>query len=161
VDFAVNVASFAVQAFATGPLAVALGLAPALAAVPALTGAGFLALAVVPGLWVLAAVQAVRRVGHYALERPARDVLFTVVPREQKYKSKGFIDTVVYRGGDALAAWVQTALAQVGLATRELALAGLPLAGLSLALGLWLARRERRMEGEGERPAEGRVEATP
>jgi AAA family ATP:ADP antiporter len=157
VDLSVNVASFAVQAFATGPLVVALGLAPALAAVPVLTGAGFLTLALVPGLWVLAAVQSLRRVGHYALERPARDVLFTVVPREEKYKSKGFIDTVVYRGGDALAAWVQSALAGVGLAARELALAGLPLAALSLAVGLWLARRERRLEGG----VEGRLETSP
>ena len=161
VDLAVNVASFAVQAFATGPLAIALGLAPALSAVPLLSGAGFLALALVPGLWVLASVQSLRRVGHYALERPARDVLFTVVPREEKYKSKGFIDTVVYRGGDALAAWVQTALAQVGLAARELALAGLPLAGLSLALALWLARRERRLERGAEGRVAGRVEASP
>jgi ATP:ADP antiporter, AAA family len=100
----------------------------------------------VPSILVLAPLQAIRRIGHYALERPARDVLFTVVPREEKYKSKGFIDTVVYRGGDAMAAWVYTGLAGVGLATRELALAAVPAAGLSLAVGLWLARRERRME---------------
>jgi AAA family ATP:ADP antiporter len=146
VDLAVNVGSFAVQAFATGPLAVAFGLAPALAAVPVLTGTGFVALALVPSLWAVGAVQALRRIGHYALERPARDVLFTVVPREQKYKSKAFIDTVVYRGGDALAAWTQSGLAALGLAARDLALAGLPLAVLALVLGLWLARRERRLE---------------
>jgi AAA family ATP:ADP antiporter len=146
VDLAVNVGSFAVQALATGPLAVAFGLAPALAAVPFLTGGGFVALAAAPSLWVLGTVQGLRRIGHYALERPARDVLFTVVPREQKYKSKGFIDTVVYRGGDALAAWTQSGLVAAGLASRDLALAGVPLAALSLALGLWLARRERRLE---------------
>lgn len=146
IDLAVNVGSFAVQALAAGPLAVAFGLAPALAAVPLLTAAGFAALAAAPSPWALGAVQALRRVGHYALERPARDVLFTVVPREQKYKSKGFIDTVVYRGGDALAAWSQSALAGLGLAARELALAGVPLAALSLGLALWLARRERTLE---------------
>jgi AAA family ATP:ADP antiporter len=146
VDLAVNVVSFAVQAFATGPLAVAFGLAPALAAVPVLTGAGFLALAAAPSIWAVGAVQGLRRVGHYALERPARDVLFTVVPREQKYKSKAFIDTVVYRGGDAVAAWTQSGLAALGLAGRDLALAGVPLAVLSLVLAVWLARRERRLE---------------
>ena len=146
VDLAVNVGSFAIQALATGPIATSLGLAPALLAVPLVTGAGFLALAGAPTLWTLGSVQALRRIAHYGLERPARDALFTVVPREQKYKSKAFIDTVVYRGGDALAAWVQSGLAALGLQLRELALAGLPLAALSLAAGLWLARRERRLE---------------
>jgi AAA family ATP:ADP antiporter len=146
VDLAVNVGAAAVQGLATGPLAVAFGLGPALSAVPLLTGAGFLALAGAPTLWLLGSVQALRRVGHYALERPARDVLFTVVPREQKYKSKGFIDTVVYRGGDAVAAWVQAGLFGLGLGGRALALAGVPLAALSLALALWLARREAKLE---------------
>jgi len=146
VDLAVNVAAFALQALATGRLAAAFGLGPALTAVPVLTGAGLAALAAVPSIWVLAPLQAVRRVGHYALERPARDVLFTVVPREEKYKSKGFIDTVVYRGGDALAGWAYTGLAALGLAPRALALSAIPAAGLSLAVALWLARRERRME---------------
>jgi len=146
VDLAVNVAAFALQALATGRLAAAFGLGPALTAVPVLTGAGLAALAAVPSIWVLAPLQAVRRVGHYALERPARDVLFTVVPREEKYKSKGFIDTVVYRGGDALAAWAYTGLAALGLAPRALALSAIPAAGLSLAVALWLARRERTME---------------
>ncbi len=147
VDFGVNVASFAIQALATGRLATAFGLGPALSAVPLLTGAGFAALAAAPSIVVLAPVQALRRVGDYALQRPARDVLFTVVPREEKYKSKGFIDTVVYRGGDALAAWTYTALVGLGLAPRALALAGIPAAALSLAVALWLARRERSMEG--------------
>jgi ATP:ADP antiporter, AAA family len=145
-DLVVNVGAFATQAFATGPLASAFGLAPALAAVPLLTGGGFLALAAAPTLAVLGGAQVLRRIGHYALERPARDVLFTVVPREQKYKSKGFIDTVVYRGGDALAAWTQAGLSGLGLGGRALALAGVPLAALSLALALWLARREARLE---------------
>jgi ATP:ADP antiporter, AAA family len=145
-DLVVNVGAFALQAFATGPLASAFGLGPALAAVPLLTGGVFLALAAAPTIAVLGGAQILRRIAHYALERPARDVLFTVVPREQKYKSKGFIDTVVYRGGDALAAWMQAALAALGLATRELALAGLPLAALSLGLALWLAGRERKLE---------------
>jgi AAA family ATP:ADP antiporter len=146
VDLAVNVVALAIQSLATGRIATAFGLGPALSAVPLVTAAGFAAVATVPSILVLAPLQAIRRIGHYALERPARDVLFTVVPREEKYKSKGFIDTVVYRGGDAMAAWVYTGLAGLGLATRELALAAVPAAGLSLAVGLWLARRERRME---------------
>ncbi len=146
VELVVSVASFVVQFVATGRLAAAFGLGPALTAVPSLSGVGFLALAASPSIAVLASFQVLRRVAHYALERPARDVLYTVVPREEKYKSKGFIDTVVYRGGDLLAAWLYTGLAALGLARRDLALAALPAAAAALAVGLWLARREKALE---------------
>lgn len=146
IDLAVNLVAFATQALATGRVASAFGLAPALTAVPILSGAGFLALASLPSLLVLASFQTLRRIAHYALERPARDVLFTVVPREEKYKAKGFLDTVVYRGGDVVSAWLYTGLAALGLALPHLALAALPAAALSLAIGLWLARRERKLE---------------
>jgi len=146
VDLGVNVAAFAAQSLATGRLAVAFGLGPALAAVPVVTVAGFAALAAAPTLLVLGGVQSLRRVGHYALEKPARDVLYTVVPREEKYKSKGFIETVVYRGGDFLAGWAYTGLAALGVAASPLAIAALPLGLASLAIAVWLARRERSLE---------------
>jgi AAA family ATP:ADP antiporter len=147
VDLGVNLVSLALQALATGRIAAAFGLAPALCAVPAVSLVGFAAAAAAPTLVVLGGAQAARRVVHFALEKPARDVLYTVVPREQKYKSKGFIETVVYRGGDALAGWLYAGLLGLGLASGAVALAGLPVAAGSLAVGLWLARRERRMEG--------------
>jgi AAA family ATP:ADP antiporter len=150
VDLAVNVGALVLQTLATGRLAVAFGLGPGLGAVPVLTGLGFAALAVFPGLWVLAAVQAVRRSAEYALQRPARDVLFTVVSRDEKYKAKGFIDTVVYRGGDALAAWIHAGLAGLGLSMPALAVAGLPAAAASLAVAVYLVRRHRALE---QRPA--------
>ena len=146
VDLGVNVAAFAAQSLATGRLAVAFGLGPALAAVPVVTVAGFAALAAAPTLLVLGGVQSLRRVGHYALEKPARDVLYTVVPREEKYKSKGFIETMVYRGGDFLAGWTYTGLAALGVAASPLAIAALPLGLASLAIAVWLARRELRLE---------------
>jgi len=108
--------------------------------------AAFAALAAAPTLLVLGGVQSLRRVGHYALEKPARDVLYTVVPREEKYKSKGFIETVVYRGGDFLAGWAYTGLAALGVAASPLAIAALPLGLASLAIAVWLARRERSLE---------------
>jgi ATP:ADP antiporter, AAA family len=147
VDLGVNVAAFATQSLATGRLAVAFGLGPALAAVPLVTLGGLAALATAPTLIVLGGVQALRRVGHYALEKPARDVLYTVVSREEKYKSKGFIETVVYRGGDFLAGWTYTGLAVLGVGASPLAIAALPLGAGSLAVALWLTRRERRLEG--------------
>ena len=146
VDLGVNVAAFALQSLATGRLAVTFGLGPALAAVPVFTIVGFVTLAATPTLIVLGGVQALRRVGHYAFEKPARDVLYTVVPREEKYKSKGFIETVVYRGGDLLAGWSYTGLAALGVAVSPLAIAALPLGGASFAIAVWLARRERKME---------------
>jgi AAA family ATP:ADP antiporter len=147
VDFAVNVGAFAVQAFATGRVAAAFGLGPGLAAVPLVSAAGFAALAAAPSLAVVASFQALRRTAEYALQRPARDVLFTVVSREEKYKSKGFIDTVVYRGGDALAGWVYAGLAAVGLSMTALALSAIPAALASLGVALFLTRRHRALEG--------------
>jgi AAA family ATP:ADP antiporter len=157
VDLGVNLVTVALQALATGRIAGAFGLAPALSAVPLVSLAGFAAAAAAPTLAVLGGAQAARRVVHFALEKPARDVLYTVVPREQKYKSKGFIETVVYRGGDALAGWLYAGLLGLGLASGAIALAGLPIAVGSLAVGLWLARRERRLEGgrEARAPLEG------
>jgi AAA family ATP:ADP antiporter len=146
VDLVVNVGALTLQTLATGRLAVAFGLGPALTVVPALTGVGFAALAAFPGLWVLAGVQATRRAAEYALQRPARDVLFTVVAREEKYKAKGFIDTVVYRGGDALAGWIHAGLAGLGLSLPALAVAGIPAAAASLAVAVYLVRRHRALE---------------
>jgi AAA family ATP:ADP antiporter len=150
VDLAVNVGSLALQALVTGRLAVAFGLWPGLTVVPVLTALGFAALALSPGVWLLASVSSVRRGAEYALQRPARDVLFTVVSREEKYKAKGFIDTVVYRGGDALAAWIHAGLAGLGLSLSALALAGIPAAIASLAVAVFLVRRHRALE---RRPA--------
>jgi AAA family ATP:ADP antiporter len=146
VDLAVSVVQLATQTFATGRILSGLGLGAGLSVVPILSGVGFALLAAVPSLWAVGAFQTVRRAAHFAIERPAREVLFTVVSREERYKSKAFIDTVVYRGGDALGAWAQASLAGAGLGVAALSASALPLAALSLGLALWLARRERRLE---------------
>jgi AAA family ATP:ADP antiporter len=151
-DFGVSLASLGLQALVTGRLAVAFGLLPALATVPILSSAGFLALAAVPGLWTLVGFQGLRRTAEFALQRPARDVLFTVVSREEKYKAKGFIDTVVYRGGDALAGWAFEGLRALGLGAAALSLTAVPFAALSLGVGVWLARQHAARE---RAPAEG------
>jgi ATP:ADP antiporter, AAA family len=83
---------------------------------------------------------------HYALERPAREVLFTVVPREEKYKAKSFIDTVVYRSGDALSAWGWRLLGSAGLGLSGVALAVTPLAVAWLLLARYLRRRHAALE---------------
>ncbi len=146
VDLAVNVGAFATQSLATGRVLAGLGLAAGLSLVPALSIGGFLALAASPSLWVLAAFQATRRAAHYAVERPAREVLFTVVSREEKYKSKSFVDTVVYRAGDAASGWAYAGLAHLGLGLAGTAVAAVPVAAVSLLVARTLARRQARME---------------
>jgi AAA family ATP:ADP antiporter len=146
VDLAVNVLSLLLQALATGRVLSGAGLALGLALHPALTALGIAAMAVSPTLAVLAVVQGLRRAVHYAIERPAREVLFTVVGREDRYKAKGFLDTVVYRGGDATSAALQGRLVAAGVGVAGSQLAALPVVGLWLATALWLARRHARLE---------------
>ena len=106
VDFTVNGLTLAVQLLAFSRLAPFLGPAGMLAVVPLISLAGFLWLGAAPTLAALIAFGITRRVGEFAVSKPAREALFTIVPREQRYKAKNFIDTVVYRGGDMLAGWI-------------------------------------------------------
>jgi len=144
VDLGVNVLALTIQALGTGRVIAAGGILAALLLHPLLTGGGLLAIAAAPTLAVLTVVQAVRRAVHYAIERPAREVLFTVVGGEEKYKAKSFVDTVVYRGGDAASAWVQAGLAGSGPAGT--AVAALPLVAAWVGVAAWLARRHARLE---------------
>ena len=98
-----------------------LGLAWTLALVPLILCAGFVALSFAPVLAVLVAVQVIRRAGNYAIMRPAREMLYVVLDRESKYKAKNFNDTVVYRGGDAVAAWIYAGLRGLGLGLSHMA----------------------------------------
>src|SRR5438309_1849450 len=106
VDLAVNALTLLVQLFAFARLSTALGPAWMLALMPVLSLAGFLWLGAAPVLGVLIAFGVVRRIGEFSISKPARDALFTVVPREERYKAKNFIDTVIYRGGDTLSGWL-------------------------------------------------------
>jgi len=146
VDLSVNVFALAAQSLATGRLLSGLGLSFGLSLVPALSAAAFLAVAAAPTLWVMGVAQALRRGLHYAVERPAREVLYTVLGREEKYKAKSFVDTVVYRGGDAASGWAYAGLSALGLSLAGSALAAVPVAGLSLLVARWLAARQQRME---------------
>jgi AAA family ATP:ADP antiporter len=146
VDLAVNLGSLALQSLATGRILAILGLGFALALHPVVATLGLLATATWPGLLVVTSVQALRRVVHFAVERPAREVLFTVVPREEKYKAKSFLDTVVYRGGDVLSAWGWKALSGLGQGLAGAALAATPLALAWLAVARYLRRRHAALE---------------
>jgi AAA family ATP:ADP antiporter len=143
IDFWVQVLTLGLQALVTGRVISRLGLGAAMAVAPVLTALGFLGLAAAPVLGVLIAFKSLRGASHYALERPSREILFTTVDREARYKSKSFIDTVVYRGSDTVSAWLQGGLTALGLGMTGLSLAAVPVAGLWLTVSLYLARRQR------------------
>jgi AAA family ATP:ADP antiporter len=86
--------------------------------------------------------QVLRRAGNFALARPTREVLFTVVPREDKYKAKSFIDTVIYRAGDQVGAWSYAGLGFLGLAMTGISIAAVPISIAWLLNALWLGGRQ-------------------
>ncbi|MCH7473192.1 MAG: MFS transporter, partial [Gemmatimonadetes bacterium] len=109
---------------------------------------GFFGLGVYPLLGVLVVLQVLYRSGRYAITKPAREVLFTVVSREEKYKSKPFLDTAVYRGGDLISGWIYTGLAFVGLSLGAIALVAVPFAAVWVFAGLALGRRQENIVRE-------------
>lgn len=158
VDLAVNVITLLGQLFVVAKLVEKLGVGAALAMLPGLGLAGFLVIGLAPVLPALIAFQILRRAADYAIARPAREMLFTVLRREAKYKSKNFIDTVVFRGGDAASGWVYAALKGLGLSLAGLAAAAIPGAILWLFLGLWLGKRHARMKsGHADESADEQI----
>lgn len=145
IDFAVNLLTVLMQLFLTGRLVRWLGLPWTLALVPMLLCLGFVALAFSPVLAVLIVVQILRRAGNYAIMRPSREMLYVVLGREEKYKAKNFIDTAVYRGGDAASAWVYTGLRSIGLGLSGIAWLAVALAGLWALLAYRLGREHARL----------------
>jgi len=142
-DLYVNVLTILIQVFVTGRVIAAIGVGRTLAILPAITVGGFAALGFSPTTSVLVVFQVVRRAAEFALVKPAREVLFTVVSREEKYSSKAFIDTFVYRGGDAVGAWADRALAFFGLGAAALGVIFAPIGVGWLLTGLYLGRRQR------------------
>jgi len=140
-DIAVNVITVFIQIFLTGQLLKRAGVAVTLALLPVVSLVGFFAIALTPSLALVAAFQVARRAMNYAVARPAREVLFTVIAREDKYKAKSFTDTFVYRAGDQLGAWTYPALRAIGLGMAGLSWIAVPLSGMWVALSLWLGRR--------------------
>ncbi|KUE89240.1 ADP/ATP translocating protein [Cupriavidus necator] len=140
-DATVQALTILVQLFFTGRIARRYGVTVLLTAVPLAVTCGFLVLAMLPTFGVLAGVMILRRVGEYALLRPGREMLFTVVGPETKYKAKNVIDTAVYRAGDAVSAWVKTGIDALSGHPATVALAGAVLALVWAGLGWWLGRR--------------------
>lgn len=146
VDLWVNILTLSAQLFLTGRVLRWFGVALTLAALPLISMVGFATLALAPTIAVLVVYQVIRRAGNFAFARPSREVLYTVVPREDKYKAKSFIDTAVYRMGDQLGAWSYAGLGWLGLAMTGIAMLAVPLSLAWLINGLWLGRKQNALE---------------
>jgi AAA family ATP:ADP antiporter len=145
IDLAVNVLTLIVQLFFTGRIVGLLGIGLTLMVLPLLTLFGFTTLALMPAVSTLVVFQVLRRSSNYAVARPTREVLYTVVPREDRYKAKNFIDTVVYRAGDQIGAWSYALVAMFGFGQGALAGIAVALAALWLVNAWWLGRQQDAM----------------
>lgn len=143
-DFYTQVTTLLLQALVAGRLMKRLGVHVTLALLPATAILGFAGLALTASLVTLTIFQAAFSAVQRSLTRPARETLFTVVPREDKYKSKAFIDTFVYRGGDVIGAQVEGLLGRLAAGVGALVTVTIPLAVAWAALGVWLGRRQER-----------------
>lgn len=145
IDFIVQAGALLSQLFITGRIAQKMGVRTLLAIVPMVVCVGFIGLALAPSFALLAVLMIVRRIGEYAFVRPGREMLFAPLDAESKYKAKGFIDTVVYRGGDAVSGWIKSALDMLGQGALLVALVGAACALLWAALGWQLGSRADRL----------------
>ena len=145
IDLAVNVITILLQTLIAGQMMKRLGVTATLALIPLLVAGGFVGLGLAPVLPVLIAFQVLRRAGDYGITRPAREVLFTVVGRETKYKAKNFIDTVVYRAGDAVSGWVFTGLKALGVTLTGIAYIAVPVSLAWFATAWFLGRKQEQL----------------
>ncbi len=142
IDLAVNLLSLATQVFITGQVLKRFGTGIAAGALPGVYVVGFAALFVAPTLAVVVTLQVVQRWMNFAIANPARQVFFTVLNREEKYKAKNLIDVVIYRGSDTLYGWVFDSLQVLGLKLGAIALVALPVAAGWLVLSAVLGRAQ-------------------
>jgi len=143
IDIAVNTITVLIQIFLTGRLMKWFGVGITLVLMPLLSAVGFAAIGFAPVLTVLATFQILRRAAGFALLRPAREVLFTVLRREDKYKAKSLIDTFGYRFGDQIGAWSYPLMRWFGLGLVGISWVAVPLGAIWCALGIWLGRKQR------------------
>jgi len=149
VDLAVNSLTLVTQLFLTSRILSALGVALTLSILPLFSLLGFAWLGFWPTIAAIVALQVTRRATNFAIARPTREVLYTVLSREDKYKAKSLIDTAVYRLGDQIGAWSYSGLAALGLALPAIALyAAVPASALWLGIAFWLGRRQERLARE-------------
>jgi AAA family ATP:ADP antiporter len=155
-DLSVNTLTLLLQIFLTGRLMKSLGVTVTLLFMPVLSLFGFVAIGLSPGLSMLAIFQVARRASTFAFMRPAREVLFTVLPRADKYKAKSFIDTFGYRCGDQFGAWTYKGLHVVGLGLTTISYLAVPVVAVWCLVGVWLGRRQAVLAGAGPNGSDAR-----
>lgn len=151
VDLIVSALTLIFQLVLTAPLIRFVGIGGALVALPVATVVAFTAMALAPVPTTVALAQGLRRAVEFAIVRPGREVLWTVVSREEKYKAKNVIETVVYRGGDAASGWLSVGLTALGAGFGLLAMFIVPFAGLWAWLCFWLSRRQAQQATTNDR----------
>lgn len=147
-----------VQLFVTGRVISSLGLVFSLALVPVFTCCGFVFLALQPGLILLSLFDALRKMLNYAIARPSREILFTVVSKEDKYIAKNFVDTFVYRAGDSMASFAFTGIKNLNLGGQAYSWAAVPFSCLWFVVSVVLARSQRKRQ-DAQEAALARAEA--
>jgi AAA family ATP:ADP antiporter len=141
INWAVNFFTIVTAVVATSRLATRFGLSVTLALIPAIMAGGLVALALLPVVWLVIVLRVTLNAGNYAITRPAREMLFTLVDREVRYKTKPVIDTVVYRGGDTLNSWAFAGLTEgLGLGMSPVAIIGAVIAAIWAVTGVGLGR---------------------
>ena len=155
VSLLISVFTLIVQLFLTGRLLPLLGLSAGLSLVPLVTAIGFVVLGFNPGLWPLAAVEVCRSTANYGISRPSREVLFTVVSRREKYLSKSFIDTFVYRAGDAVASGAFGFILSLSVALQTISFIAVPVAVVYFAVGVILGKSQAKKAGAPEPHPQG------
>ena len=148
IDLVVNICSALVLIFGLGRFVTRFGVTAGLILNPVIMLLAFVAIALSPTLLMMQAVQVLRRVSQYAIARPSREICFTVLPQESRYKTKNVIDTVVYRLGDLTAAWMQAGLRALGFGLSGAVGLGLLASGIWGVVAVALGRRYEHLRGE-------------
>ena len=139
--------------FLTGRFIKWVGVGVTLAVLPFVVLVGFTTLGIWPAAAVIIVAQELRRAANYSFARPARETLFTVVSREDRFKAKALIDTFVYRFGDQVGAWGYAGLGALGLTMSGIAFVVAPVAGVWIMVGYWLGRKQIEMVGGSQSPS--------
>ena len=143
IDLITQVTTLFMQLIVTGHIMKRLGVAVALAILPVIVVFGMIGLTVIGTLAALIVFEAIYRAVQRAIMRPARETLFTVISKEDKYKAKAFIDTFVFRAGDVVGAWTEGLIGRLGMGLFALATITIPMAIVWGALGLWLGLQQK------------------
>ncbi len=146
IDFTVNTIAIIGQLLLTGSIIKKFGLAKVFASVPLLVGLGLFLLGTNSSLWVIAVLMVLHRAGNFMLLRPSREILYTVTSLEEKYKSKNFIDTAIYRGGDTLVGWLFAGLVAIGWGLGAIAFLAIPLSFVWSFVGHRLGKQQYEKE---------------